>query len=89
MDEDFLVAPAALEVAFKKKNDSPALQTLTLGNSPAFRKVLDEKGIPPPAFFFSHLILRVNCTFSCKPLKGLITGNLNLSLEMVMQIETI
>ena len=75
-------------MAFKKKNDSPALQTLTFGNSPAFRKVLDEKGIPPP-FFFSHLILRVNCTLNYKPLKGLITGNLNLSLEMVMQIETI
>lgn len=35
---------------------------------------------------FSHLILRVNCTLNYKPLKGLITGNLNLSSEMVMQM---
>lgn len=62
------------------------VQIPTFGKSPAFRKVLDKKGISLP-FLFSHLILRVNCTFNYRPLKGLITGNLNLSLEMVMQMK--
>lgn len=48
--------------------------------------MLNKKGISLP-FLFSHLILRVNCTFSYRPLKGLITGNLNFSLKMVMQMK--
>lgn len=38
------------------------------------------------SLIFSHLILKVNGTSNYKPLKGLVTGNLNLSLEMVMQM---
>lgn len=47
---------------------------------------MNKKGISLP-FLFSHLTLRVNCTFNYRPLKGLITGNLNLGLEMVMQMK--